>query len=223
MTTTPVRIAIVNDYDLVIAGITAVLEPYADRVEVVEIDAGRPVASAVDLVLYDTFGQLQGDAVDLSEVSTDPEARIVVLSWTTDLSLVRRAVAAGAAGYLTKAVTGPELVDAIERIHAGEQVLALGAGEALDNDTILGRWPGDLQGLSPREGEILALICQGLTNEDIAERAFISMNTVKTHIRSLYRKIDVDTRSQAVRWGMERGFTPDRTRVVHPGTAASRS
>lgn len=214
MSTSPVRIAIVNDYDLVVAGIAAVLEPFADRVEIIEIDAGRPVASSVDLVLYDTFSQLQGDAIDLDEVSLHPAARVVIMSWTTDHSLVRRAVAAGAAGYLTKSMTATELVDALERIHAGEQVLALGAVDALDNDEILGRWPGDLHGLSPREGEVLALICQGLTNEDIAQRAFISMNTVKTHIRSLYRKIDVTTRSQAVRWGIEHGFTPDRTRIV---------
>lgn len=218
MSTRPVRIAIVNDYDLVVAGLTAVLAPFTDRIEVVEIDSGKPVVSSVDLVLYDTFSQLQGDAVDVSDVALDPTARIVVLSWTTDASLVRRAVAAGAAGYLTKAVTADELVDAIERIHAGEQVLILGEAEPLDNAVLLGRWPGDLQGLSPREGEILALICQGLTNEDITKRAYIGMNTVKTHIRSLYRKIDVTTRSQAVRWGIERGFAPDRTRILAPMT-----
>lgn len=212
----PIRIAIVNDYDLVVAGITAVLTPYANRVRVVELDAGLPVVSDVDLVLYDTFSQVQGDAVELTEVVRDPSARVVILSWTTDHSLVRRAVAAGAAGYLTKAMTASDLVDALERIHGGEQVLSLGQIATDDNDVILGRWPGELQGLSPREGEVMALICQGLTNEDITTRAFITMNTVKTHIRSLYRKIDVTTRSQAVRWGIEHGFSPDRTRVINP-------
>ncbi|WP_323794502.1 response regulator transcription factor, partial [Nocardioides sp.] len=132
----------------------------------------------------------------------------------TETSLVRRAVESGAAGYVTKAATAAQLVDALERIHAGEQVLLLGEVDAIDSDTLLGRWPGDLLGLSPREGEILALICQGLTNEDITTRAYIGMNTVKTHIRSLYRKIGATTRSQAVRWGIERGFAPDRHRVV---------
>ena len=214
MSTRPVRIAIVNDYDLVVAGLLAVLEPFADRIEVVELDSGEPVVSPVDLVLYDTFSQLQGDAVDLSDVTDQPDAGVVILSWTTDPSLVRRAVEAGAAGYVTKAVTAAAPVDALERIHAGERVLLLGEADALDGDTLLGRWPGDLHGLSPREGEILALICQGLTNEDIAGRAYIGMNTVKTHIRSLYRKIGATTRSQAVRWGIERGFAPDRNRVV---------
>lgn len=214
MSTRPVRIAIVNDYDLVVAGLMAVLEPYADRVEVVELDSGQPVVSPVDLVLYDTFGQPQGDDVDLSSVASHPDARVVILSWNTDTSLVRRAVESGAAGYVTKAATAAALVDALERIHDGERVLLLGEADAIDSDALLGRWPGDLHGLSPREGEILALICQGLTNEEITGKAFIGMNTVKTHIRTLYRKIGADTRSQAVRWGMERGFTPDRGRVV---------
>lgn len=216
----PVRIAIANDYDLVVAGITAVLAPYADRVEIIEMDSSLPVASRVDLVLYDTFTQLHGETVDLDDVAHDPAARVVVFSWTTDVALVRRSVTAGAAGYLTKAITAGELVEALERIHAGEQVLALGEVTA-GAEEILGRWPGDVDGLSPREAEVLALICQGLTNEDIARRVYIGLNTVKTHIRSLYRKIDVSTRSQAVRWGLERGFEPDRNRVVAPNGATN--
>ncbi len=215
MSSRPVRIAIANDYDLVVAGITAVLAPYGDRVEVVEIAAGVPVVSEVDLVLYDTFSQCQGDAVELDDVVVRPGSRIVVFSWTTDVDLVRRSVDAGAVGYLTKAITGPDLVEALERIHRGEQVLSLG-GVSASAAEVLGRWPGDTDGLSPREAEVLALICQGLTNDDITKRAFIAMNTVKTHIRSLYRKIGVTTRSQAVRWGLERGFAPDHTRIVAP-------
>jgi NarL family two-component system response regulator LiaR len=218
MTSQPLRIAIANDFDIVVAGIAAVLEPYGDRIELIELDSSRTVVSKVDLVLYDTFSQLQIDAVDLDQVVRDPEARIVVFSWATDTAVVRRSLAAGAAGYLTKAITAPDLVAALERIHAGEQVLSLGEVSAAAGE-VLGRWPGDKHGLSPRESEILALICQGLTNEDLAERTFITMNTVKSHIRSIYRKIDVSTRSQAVRWGLEHGFTPDHTRKVAPGAA----
>lgn len=226
MRSQPLRIAIANDFDLVVAGIAAVLEPYADRIELVELDSSRTVVSEVDLVLYDTFSQLQIDAVDLADVVKDPKARIVVFSWSTDTAVVRRSLAAGAAGYLTKAITAADLVEALERIHAGEQVLSLGEVSPAA-DEILGRWPGDAHGLSPRESEILALICQGLTNEELAERTFITMNTVKSHIRSLYRKIDASTRSQAVRWGIEHGFSPDHTRIlarevsqsVAPGTS----
>lgn len=219
MSTGPVRVAIANDYDLVVKGIAAVLEPYADRVEVVELVSGATAVSAVDLVLYDTFSQVQADAVDLDDVTSDPHARVVVFSWSTDTELVRRALAVGAAGYLTKAITAAELVESLERIRDGEQVLALGEVSA-GAEEILGRWPGDEHGISPREAEVLTLICQGLTNEDITTRAFITLNTVKSHIRSVYRKIGVTTRSQAVRWGIEHGFAPDRSRVLAPDSTS---
>lgn len=222
MNSAPVRVAIANDYDLVVAGVAAVLQPYEDRVELVELVSGQGAKSDVDVVLYDTYSQLQGESIDVSAIVAGPPARLVVFSWTVEEQFVRQALAAGAVGYVTKAATARDLVDALERVHDGEQVVLL--GEHADGQDVgdgvtalLGRWPGDTDGLSPRESEVLALICQGLTNDDIAKRAYITLNTVKTHIRSLYRKIDVTSRSQAVRWGLERGFAPDRTRVVAPG------
>lgn len=226
MNTRPVRVAIVNDYDLVVAGIAAVLQPYGDRVELVELVTGQSAKCDVDVVLYDTFSQPQGDALDLTGVLAGPPARIVVFSWNTDEQYVRQALAAGARGFVTKAATAEELVDALERVRDGEQVVCVGEGTEVDDGgagggdlatVLLGRWPGDHDGLSPRESEVLALICQGLTNDDIARNAYITLNTVKTHIRSLYRKIDATSRSQAVRWGLERGFGPDHTRVGAPG------
>lgn len=205
---TPVRIAIVNDYEIVIAGTAAVLAPFDARVRVVELDSRKPVMSDVDVVLYDTFGQPQGDAVDVRAVLDGSGARLLVFSWNTDTELVARAMRAGAAGYVSKGVTAEDLVTAIERVNAGEVVQPHGDGDGF------GRWPGDLHGLSAREAEVLALICQGLSNQDIAERAFLGINTIKTYIRTLYRKIGAESRTQAVLWGIEHGFEPDRLRVV---------
>lgn len=70
-------------------------------------------------------------------------------------------------------------------------------------------WPGQSHGLSPREGEVLALIAQGLSNEQIAARAFLSPNTVKSYIRSAYRKIDVTTRTHAVIWALSNDIACD--------------
>lgn len=75
-------------------------------------------------------------------------------------------------------------------------------------------WPRRDVGLSPREAEVLALITQGLTNLEIAERSYVSINSVKTYIRAAYRKIGVTSRSQAVRWGMQHGFEPDALRLL---------
>ena len=79
-----------------------------------------------------------------------------------------------------------------------------------------GDWPGRSFGLSPREAEILALITQGLTNKEIAGRVYLSINSVKTYIRSAYRKINVERRPQAVLWGVQNGFRPDTLRTVDP-------
>lgn len=78
------------------------------------------------------------------------------------------------------------------------------------------RRPGQEHALSPRETEVMALICQGLSNQQIAAHAFLSMNTVKTYIRSAYRKIEVTTRSQAVLWGLTHGLNPTSSRGTIP-------
>lgn len=209
MPTGPVRIAIVNDYDIVVAGTASVLEAFPDRIKVVELDAGVPVVSDVDIVLYDSFGQRQGNAMDLGDLVQVTDTKVVVFSWNTDADLVQRALDAGAAGYLHKGLSSEDLVASLEKVCAGERVLP--DGEGADD---FGRWPGDEHGLSARESEVLALICQGLSNQDIAERAFLGINTIKTYIRTAYRKIGVTSRTQAVLWGMQHGFEPDRRRVV---------
>ncbi|GAB3774275.1 DNA-binding NarL/FixJ family response regulator [Nocardioides ginsengisegetis] len=207
----PLRIAVLNDYELVVAGIAAVLRPFSDRVLVVELDSRMPVVSDVDIVLHDTFGQVQGDALDVEELVQHGTARLVVFSWNLDPGLIERAVSHGVAGYLSKGLSGEEIVDALERIAAGERVLPDPATRA---DEDFGRWPGDTVGLSARESEMLALIVRGLPNKEIAIRAGLSINSVKTYIRTAYRKIGVTTRAQAVVWAMAHGFEPDRFRAV---------
>ena len=78
-----------------------------------------------------------------------------------------------------------------------------------------GDWPGRAEGLTAREAEVIALITQGLSNAEIAERASLSINSVKSYIRTSYRKMGVTSRTNAVLWGLEHGFSPDRIRI-HP-------
>jgi DNA-binding NarL/FixJ family response regulator len=208
----PVRIAIVNDYEIVIAGVAALLERFDDRIKVEELAAGQQVVTDVDVILYDTFGQVQGDGVDLEDLVHGTDARVAIFSWNVQPALVERAIARGASGYLSKAMTAEEIVSGLEAIHRGEIVTETRplAGEGTAN----GDWPGRDFGLTQRESEVLALITQGLTNQEIADRAYISINSVKTYVRTAYRKIGVTRRSQAVSWGMDHGFRPQRTRVV---------
>jgi NarL family two-component system response regulator LiaR len=201
---TPIRIAIVNDYELVVAGLAAALAPYADQVTVIEIEVDSPVVCDVDVVLYDTFGQPQGDVAELDKLVQDSGASVVVFSWNVQPELVERTIARGAAGYLSKALTAKELVEAIQAVHAGDLVTPPWV-EASDVLPAL-EWSGQDAGLSAREAEILALITQGLSNREIAERSYLSINSVKTYIRAAYRKVGVTRRSQAIVWGLTHGF-----------------
>ena len=210
----PVRIAIVNDYEVVVAGVAAMLEPFPDRVTVVELDVNAHVISDVDVILYDTFGQVQGNGIDLDKLVRGSSAKVVIFSWNLQPGLVDGAIARGARGYLSKALAAEDLVKGIEAVHRGDIVTELRPVDERGIDR--GAWPGKEHGLTQREAEVLALITQGLTNQEIADRAYISINSVKTYIRTAYRKIGVGRRSQAVSWGMRNGFNPERMRTIGP-------
>ncbi len=206
------RLAIVNDYAIVVAGVASFLAD--EHIDVVETGASHTVLSDVDVVLYDTFAQVQGRGLDLEDFVRDCGAKVVCYSWNVKPEMVEQAMAGGARGYLSKVLTGPEVVAALKRVVAGEVVILPGDGESSGGGA--GDWPGRSFGLTPREAEVIALITQGLTNQEIADRAFISINSVKTYIRSAYRRIGVERRSQAVRWGWEHGFEPDTLRTIDP-------
>ncbi|WP_331240372.1 response regulator transcription factor [Mycobacterium colombiense] len=98
-------------------------------------------------------------------------------------------------------------------MHSGEVIVSDVAGRARSAPGL--DWPGRGEGLSDREAEILALITQGKSNADVARLTYLSPNTVKSYIRNIYRKLDVASRTQAVLWGVQHGFTPDHHRIEH--------
>ena len=212
-----VRVALMNAYELVVQGLSRLLEPYRDRIDLVELDSNLPVAREVDIVLYDTFAQNQGDRAAIRMVLDDGHGdKVVLYSWNTHDELVDAALIRGASGYVSKGATALELVEALERVHRGEH--AVDRSPATDGAT--GDWPGRAAGLSVRESEVLALITQGMTNAEITRRTYLSINSVKSYIRSAYRKIGVTRRAEAVLWGVRNGFEPDTVR--RPGPDADR-
>ena len=215
----PILVALVDDYDVVLAGVAYMLRPYQDRVAIAEIDANEPVDDVVDIVLYDSFAQPESDQQELDTLVANPRARrVVVYTWNFHPDLVAAARRQGVHGYLSKTLPARDLVTALESVHAGEVVISeptprTPRAAGLD-------WPGRREGLTDRESEILALITQGKSNADVATLTFLSPNTVKSYIRTIYRKIDVGSRTQAVLWGVDHGFTPDHRRIEHWRTAA---
>lgn len=210
----PVTVALVDDYDVVLKGLAHLFDEYSDRVLVAEIDANAAVEDEVDVVLYDSFAQPESDHEQIAELIKNPRARhVVVYTWNLQPELVEAARGLGVHGYLSKTLTAPALVEAIEAVHAGEIVISdqrLRAPSAPGLD-----WPGRLQGITDRESEILALITQGMSNADVARLTYLSPNTVKSYIRSVYRKIGATSRTQAVLYGIRNGFSPDTHRIDH--------
>ena len=213
MAPVPITVALVNDYDVVLAGLARMLDHYRDRALIVEIDANEPVADVVDVVLYDSFAQPESDRDEVATLVANPRSRrVVVYSWNLHPHLIENARRQGAHGYLSKTLSARELVAALEAVHAGEVVIS--APPPRRSRSAVGLdWPGRTEGLTDRESEVLALITQGMSNAEIAELTFLSPNTVKSYIRTVYRKIGVGSRTQAVLWGVAHGFSPDRNRI----------
>ena len=197
--TTPIRVALTNDFDLVVAGLAKLLATYPDRVRVVDTSVrGDDVDGRVDVALFDTFTHNGGDLEEIGRLLHDPAVRRVALfTWQFDPTLVDRALSIGVTGYLSKALGAKELVDALESVASGRQTIspdpASDRHSASEHD-----WPGRRDGISERESEVLILIAEGLSNKQIVECLDISPNSVKTHIRNAYRKLGVATRAQAV-------------------------
>jgi NarL family two-component system response regulator LiaR len=210
----PVRVALMNDYEVVVAGLQQMLAPYAERVRVVELDSLLPVYSDVDVLLYDAFGRERVTG-PVEQVINETDAKVVIYTWHLEPELVQEALDKGAAGCLAKTMDALDLVTAIEKVRGGSVVVSdVEPRATLRAEIRNGDWPGRDHGLSARESEVLALIAQGLSNQEIADRAFLSINSVKTYIRSAYRKIGVERRTQAVIWATQNGFVPTRARLI---------
>lgn len=215
----PPRVAVVNDFEVIVRGVHAMLRPYADRLCVVELDSDVPPSQPVDIALYDAFAMEGAQGQNLTDLVRHPHVRrLVVYTWGTDDPTMREdLLEAGVQGILPKSLPAAELVDAILTVHAGE-VVVLPVAEAPAD----GSWPAKEEGLTERESEIVALIVEGLSNKEIASRTYLSINSVKSYIRTAYRTMEVTTRSQAILWGLDHGLRKDRCRVVVPGTAGER-
>jgi two-component system, NarL family, response regulator LiaR len=195
----PIRVALSNDYEIALLGLAQMLARHPRQVQVVDLTTQPVLAHQPDVILFDTFGRLPHDDRKLRAIVEQNDALVIVYSW--DDYPEEAARNAGAAGYLSKTLDSHELVAAIVAIHDGDRPRPV-EGEGRTVMT----WPGQVLGLSQREAEMLGYITRGLTNEEIARRAYLSVNTVKTYIRAVYRKIGVTRRSQAVAWGYQNGF-----------------
>jgi DNA-binding NarL/FixJ family response regulator len=197
----PVRVALAHECELVTRGFTDMLAPFAPRTVVVPPGPDGYPQDEVDLVLFDSLAPAL-TATQRQHAARDAraEGRLVTYTWNPRPDLVQLALAEGARGCLAKSLPGRDLVVALEAIHRGRVVVDCGTR------TTRGRLPARPTLLTPREAEVVSLITRGFDNFSIAREACLSINSVKTYIRTAYRKMGVTTRSQAVLWGVRNGY-----------------
>ncbi len=197
-----IRVLIVDDQPVVRSGLGAFLSAFADLDLVGEAANGEQALRLCDelcpdVVLMDLIMPVMDGVEAIRQLTAHhPEVQIVALSSFSDDDLVKRAMQAGAVGYLLKNVSHIALAEAVRAAHTGRPTLAPEATQALIRATRQPRPPG--HDLTPREHEVLALMVQGLTNMEIAVRLYIGESTVKSHVSHIIGKLDASSRTEAV-------------------------
>ena len=193
----PIRVALVNDYMIVLEGLRALLRASEPEIQVVEIDVRHRPRQRVDVSLLDTYGELESLGERVRCLGSDPSnGVIVVFSFSDRPQAVRCAMRAGARGFISKAAPRQQIIDGIKAAARGERVVLTQRTQYSQIDQAL-RWPGREIGLTERESELLSLLSTGMTNRELGSHLYVSENTVKTHLRSLYAKLGVRNRAQA--------------------------
>lgn len=217
MSTPVLRLVLVDDHEMVLHGLNAMLAHFDDDVTVVGVattadEARRVIAhTQPDIVLSDVrLGRDSG--LDLVEelARTHPQVKVVMLTVYDDEHYLFQALRLGARGYVLKRIDARELVGHLRRVAEGDVVVdpALAGRVAMSAAKLSAGeyWPGANHGLTQRESEVLALLVAGHSNRGIASTLVISEDTVKTHIRGLYRKLDVTDRAGAIAVALREGL-----------------
>ena len=211
----PIRVALVNDYMIVLEGLRALLRSSEPEIQVIELDVRKRPRRGVDVTLLDTYGDLESLGERVRSLGADPSnGAIVVFSFSDRPEAVRRAMRAGAQGFISKAVPRQQIIDGINAAARGDRVVLTQRSQHAQIDEAL-RWPGRDIGLTERESELLSLLSTGMTNRELGSHLYVSENTIKTQLRSLYAKLGVRNRAQAASLAGQ-GILGDHRRQTKP-------
>jgi DNA-binding NarL/FixJ family response regulator len=211
------RVALVDDHQLFRAGVRAELEGLVDIAgEAATVDDAVELicSEEPDVVLLDVHMPEGGGVEVIRRVAAErPNVRFLALSVSDAAEDVIAVIRAGARGYVTKTISGPELADAVRRVQDGDAVFSPRlAGFVLDSFAGAAPSPSgdpDLDQLTPREREVLQHIARGYMYKEIAHRLEISVKTVEAHVSAVLRKLQLSSRHELSRWAAERRLLDD--------------
>ncbi len=215
-----IKVLIVDDHPVFRDGLRQVLQTRKELQVIAAVGSGDEMWRAIrahgkpHIVLMDV--EMPGESgIDLTKAVLEkhPDVRVVMLTAFSDSERVFAALKAGAVGYLLKNVSPDEIRATVERAAAGEAMLSGEiAGRVLrefERERDEERYRAQLAGLTPREEEILKLLATGESNKEIGQRLFISEQTVKNHVASIFRKLQVNDRTKAALLAVKLGLGRD--------------
>ncbi len=211
-----IRVLIVDDHAVVRSGLRRVLEAEDDievvgeagdmRTAVFEAREQKPDVVLMDVVMPGGTG-IEATPAVLKEA---PEAKVLILSMQDDPLYVREAFQAGASGYVLKEAADTEVVAAVRDVAAGGQYVHHTLGASLVTAEAEERARADADPLSEREHEVLRLLALGHTNQEIADKLYLSVRTVETHRAHIMQKLGFTTRAELVRYAIDTGLLEDQ-------------
>jgi DNA-binding NarL/FixJ family response regulator len=213
----PVRVVLVNDEQIIIDGLRTMLASHREQVKVVgRVLASEDLASTIpdlgaEVVLVDLHIQgASGLELAARLLADRPPFRLVIFTDDSEERRLFEALRLGVSGYLLKSLNAVQLADHLVRVADGQVVIdpMMATRIALRGAHFGGAemWPGSQLSLSQRESQVIALLVEGLSNRLIAAQLVVGEETVKTHLRSIYRKLGVNDRSHAVATVMHLGI-----------------
>src|SRR6266480_2384249 len=207
----PIRILIADDHGVVAEGLKHLIEAQPDLQVVAIVGDGREAVrmakeTSPDVVLMDlSMPELNGADATRAILERDDKCRVIVLSMYAEREYVRRALKAGASGYVVKRSAAKEVVDAIRAVHSGQRYLSPRVADVVINDYAEER-DDPLARLSAREREVLQLLAEGRTGAEIAQRLSLSQKTVETYRARLVEKLGIRDVAGLVRFAIQRGL-----------------
>lgn len=218
MTARPVRVLLVDDDDLMRAGLRSILASDPDIEVVGEASGGRAALGetrslAPHVVLMDVrMPDLDGIAATREVLSTAPDVKVVILTTFENDEYVFGALSAGASGFLLKRTSPEDLIGAIHTVVSGDALLSPSVTRMVIDRAARQPAPAadaaqGLERLTPRERDVLELVARGLSNAEIAEALVVEETTVKTHVKHVLGKLRLRDRVQAVIFAYESGLT----------------